>query len=40
MHLKGMGYEDETWMGLAQDRVQEGALVLAVLNFQVILLES
>jgi hypothetical protein len=35
--LMEIGYEDEMWMELAQDRVQWQALVLAVLNLRVLL---
>jgi hypothetical protein len=40
MHLKEIGSEDGRWIELAQDRVQWQALVLAVLNFRVLLPES
>jgi hypothetical protein len=37
--LRDTGYEDGRWMELAQDHVQWQALVLAVLNLQVLLSE-
>ena len=37
MDFKEIGCVDERWMELAQDRVQWQALVLAVLNFVVLL---
>jgi hypothetical protein len=37
MDLMETGFEDGRWMELAQDRVQWRALVLAVLNLQVLL---
>jgi hypothetical protein len=40
MDLSEIGYEEEKWMELAQDRVQWRALVLAVLNLLVLLPES
>jgi hypothetical protein len=40
MELREMGCEDGRWMELAQDRVEWRALVLAMLNFCVLLPES
>jgi hypothetical protein len=40
MDLREIGSKDGSWMELAQHRVQCQALVLAVLNFLVLLTES
>jgi hypothetical protein len=37
MDLKGTVCEDERWMELAHDNIQWQALVLAVLNLQILL---
>jgi len=37
MDLREIGCEDERWMELVLDLAQWGALILAVLNFQVLL---